>query len=529
MANGEHTLKHVCVWDNGRNQWAHIEPEEAAKIYGHRISCSERVFLCECCNKFVALTYSKNGNPFFTHTRNADKKFCEDKSCSAYSYRQYNSLGFSLPVRIVFKEERDFEIKIGFLPLPSNVFDDIEKRDGTVNICTKGSYEKALTAPLLIDRERFSENVCTYYSIRQNIAEQYKLFFSQENEELHKYWPGVIDGISQSGTIFDESGNRLPDDADAEVGHEYILIKKVGCLKFPKEIRKTKEIFLNHGWIAYNIIAENFCQNAANFFIEFGVSLTENPTRFVPLWPPAVQYSHVVLHEANEVFLCLHGDGCIEHYPRKAACQSDKIDDAHSLIEISAEIIQQLVSVSRSSWKTSALGYIMLKKQAIAPLPILEKVLTVDIAGNELNEPSYHAVPNGGVIVIHAPFDGYINVIMSEIIIEHYEINGGRPFTLDRIGLGCSIAIYQGLDCERKISFIREKRQTEISVEANMLKRLRQAKGNVIPVGHSIARFTVKLKQYPKLKQWLLKSIRDGFVHEDAIAILNSMLRRDDI
>ena len=40
--------------------------------------------------------------------------------------------------------------------------------------------------------------------------------------------------------------------------------------------------------------------------------------------------------------------------------------------------------------------------------------------------------------------------------------------------------------------------------------------GKLIPIAHRIGAVTVKLEQYPEVKKWLCKKIRDGYMPEDA-------------
>lgn len=511
-------LENVSVWRNGRG-WSHTTPDEALEKYPNGSSSADKIFLCESCGQNASFVVGDIQTHHFRHPTGS--KECKDKQKAWSSYYRTNKLGFSLPIKIKLCAN-DINIYIGFLPL-------------TVQQLTKAMLNKvALTissdfqiiSTFRISHERFSSEHITYVSIGNKLSERYRINYSNADASLSTIWPQIIYGFDSLGTLFDSvTGKRLPVNADIEISRDYYLISKSYYSHGRSDISIERIRNISNGWQIYRVKALRLTKQAAEFFLNFRARLTDVPAYITPLWPPSVQSSHIVSHESVPVFFYHKGGGCVEVWPYARVYQDAVAETEGDIYSFSGNSIQQVMSVSRFSQRTSVLRYIILNKKELAlESKKLPEVVISDDFGKEITTGVNHGLPPDKTITITPQYDGVVEVRKSNRLIERANTKSSEPIVIT-VNWGYSVSIYQGMDLSAEVSFVRKHRSTEDDIE--LLKQLRSYKCQMIPISHEAGKLAVKLGELPETKRWLLSQIRRGYISEDSLKrIKTTMVKR---
>ena len=74
----------------------------------------------------------------------------------------------------------------------------------------------------------------------------------------------------------------------------------------------------------------------------------------------------------------------------------------------------------------------------------------------------------------------------------------------------------QGLDLVWSVRYERKLREVSAN-DFEIVRRLNSFKGRLIPISHELGAVANQLENYPKVKMWFYKKIRDGYVVEKAL------------
>lgn len=132
-------------------------------------------------------------------------------------------------------------------------------------------------------------------------------------------------------------------------------------------------------------------------------------------------------------------------------------------------------------------------------------------------------MPEGGLLNISFPFDGIVIVLKNGIIFDKRHLKGGYSLELDNIQVGVEIKVFQGLDLVWSV-YYEHKQNSLMPDETAILKTLDALGGKMIPVTRSIGSAVNQLKNYPKLKRWVYKRIKIGYISEEALRYLRRFL-----
>lgn len=509
-------LENVSVWRNGHG-WSHTTPDEAHEMFPYGSSSTDKIFLCESCGQYASFVVGNYQIHHFRHP--AGSNDCKDKQVAWSSYYQTNKLGFSLPIKIKLCA-KDIDISIGFLPLTVQQLSKAMQNKAAVTI----SAGSQIISTLLISHERFSSEHITYVLIGNKVSERYTLNYSNDDPSLSTIWPKVINGFDSMGTLFDgATGKRLPVNADVEICREYYLISKGYYWHDYSDISFERIQNISNSWQVYRIKAMQLTKQAAEYFLNFGARLTDVPAYITPLWPPSVQASHIVTHESDPVIFYHKGRGCVEVWPYTRVHLDAVAEIKGNICSFYGNSIQQVMSVSRFSQRTAVLRYIVLNKKQIT-LKRSRKLLDVVISddfGNKIAPGVYHGLPPGKTISITAPYDGVVEVRLSDRLIERFNTKGSEPILIT-VNWGYVVFVYLGMDLSAEISFERKHKGTENDIE--LLKQLKLYKGQMIPISHEIGKLAVKLGELPKTKRWLLSQIRCGYISEYSLELIKTTI-----
>lgn len=86
---------------------------------------------------------------------------------------------------------------------------------------------------------------------------------------------------------------------------------------------------------------------------------------------------------------------------------------------------------------------------------------------------------------------------------------------IENIHFGTEIKVMQGLDMVWSVRYKRKLRGVS-SNDFEIVRRLKSFNGRLIPISHELGAVVNQLENYPKVKMWLYKKIRDGHMAEEA-------------
>lgn len=495
-------LEHVSKWDNTHG-WVRTTPSEAIQLYRYGLSSWSKQFMCELCGQYTSFVVGEY-HPHFKHP--IGSKDCVEKSTTYSNYYKTNPLGFSLPLRIKIDSDC-IEIFIGFSPLTEVDMEKAKRSNAYVTVSLKNGQE---IRRFSIDTDRFSSEHITYLSVGNAFSEQYLLNYSVVNKY---YWPHIVDGFSSKGTLFDEAtGKRLPRNANVEVGRNYLILAKQHIFRVSDIVLQEERAVSD--WKVYRVSAACISRNAADFFLQYGGRLTDKSVNITHLWPPAVQSSHVLIYCGVKTYF-YNTDGCIEVYPTNTYVNNSRNGTLFSV----GGGFQQILTVSRFENHTSVLRYTMLRPvQHIDRIYRPSGVTIQNKNGETIEQGTQTVMPPGNSIYVSTDYDGFIEIIKNDFVVNHIPIKGGEKQKID-VEINRVYRIYQGLDQTAEISFIRLQKSWKKN-DVETLKTLIGFKGQETSVPHTFGAIASKMLDMPQTKMWLQKQLRQGVMDKQALTWL---------
>jgi len=503
-------LTHVCMWSE--KGWKRITAEEASRIYPYGTSAHSGLFMCELCGQYVTLTHGTVQSDHFRHNPGDKSKTCPERSRVSASSYNYNSKDHDLPIKIKVTSGIRFELMMGFIQIPSRLL----VKDLRINILDgKGKNLKAYA------KERLQADGITYLSIGNKPCEKYQIDINGASQDIYDYWPKVTNGIDPDGTIFDkESGKRLIYDADIVVGKTYYLLVRneqffYGAKSSHVYIRKICNMTIPwEQWVVYEVMAKDFHESSAKFFLKYHYRLTDTPVSFQTVWPIFIEDPYIIRFNGNKVYAFLKGYAPTTHtFP--SAYIKKYYGVYGNILEIESNTRQQLVSAGR----TTALEYTYLWKVPLTNITEEQSIDVEDLKGMPLGSGTYTELPYEKSLKILLPYDGQIVLKTGGYINEKISVEANSSTIIDNISWNISIYIYIGFDCVWKADFIRKRAETVVN-ESEILKQLQSFSGPVMRIPHTIGGIASSLEQYPLIRKWILKCIRSGRMNEKAFRYL---------
>ncbi len=513
-------LNHVAI-RNEHQSFSSTSPSEAVRLYPMGLSASTGQFMCEVCMQYTTLVAGGKNRPHFKHKRGSND--CDEKlTLERIIYAQTNPLGFSLPIRI--KMDSHLHISIGFLPLSNLSLDQAAKNKAKVNIvpCKTG---KVLYEPrsYYIDQLRFSSDRISYIDIGSLIAEQYRLSFTSEGRFTvgNEFWPHSIDGFCPAGTLFDgNSGKRLPNRSTVVVEREYFLFTKRAYIN----VDRTGDVVCKHlnqfsGWSVYSVKANRLSRSSVDFFRSLSLFLTDSPSSVTLLWPTALRSSHCISFCGDKTFFH-KTNGHVSIYPTNAAVKQKS--DSFFSVESS---FQQILSISRFEEQIGVLRYTLLRKeQDIVRTKYLTPTHMFDIENMPLETGIYHVLPKEKKIIGLLDFDGCVDVLNANSVVNRINVKAGERFTIE-VEFNRKYRIFQGIDLVSELAFEQKKDAME-HIDADIVRKLKTLGGARVPVSHELGSVATQLSGLPQTRSWLLKQIRRGEIDERALCQLKLIIER---
>lgn len=511
-------LTHVCVWDS-KIGYRRVTVEESSKLYPYEVPANRSHFVCELCAQNVGFSKARvdTGTRYFFHSSTAQNKDCEDRQVQLSKATDQRLLSLSshvMPLRISVSKSK-FSLEIGFFYPP-----DAKSHCDKIKIA--GDSHQVFEYSF----ERIEQVGITYLSVGAIPSRIYSVEYINANAELKRYWSNKIPGINRNGSLFDgNTGRIIQSGAKAFSGNFYYLLQWQPVSPYITDISATEitKIQSSHiTWYLYRIDVKKFSEYSAKFFLKHEIFLTEQPTKFYPIWPPYTEDPYFIYHNSPEFYFYLCGDDAeLKSYPATANVLG--IQDG-KLYKLYTREREQLISLGKSG----ALGFSYLIKQPLNKKASLPVITITDYAGNTLNEESYAKLPKSKCISVSCLYDGKA-VLQRKGKTEYiYKLSAEQSLTIDGLSFGTDIHFYQGCDYIRSIHFAQEKADFDVlALDDALIKELNACSGPVIPVTHMVGSLVGKFAEYPQTKKWLYIALRRGEISRTALHLLRKTIQNN--
>lgn len=520
---GPMPLTHVCEWIN--NSWVHIDIKDAVSRYrSGTISAHQHLFMCEICRQYVTLTDGTVRDRYFKHSAEEENKDCEDRTFleNTPNFHQHTAEDHSLPIKLNIKSSNRFTLEIGFLPLPLSLLEKCNSHIIKIKpIPTRNSCFFSSTSI-----ERLYPDTLKYFDIGEVPALKYTINIDPNNDEIKLYWPASINGIDESGTLFNgDSRKKLPHLADVQVSKKYWLLTKhvikktFSSIQLREICRSTVQSEL---WYIYEVKATILNEEAAKFFLNLHCKLTEQLFITYPIWPVCVQSPYIIYHNNDIMHLFFQGNTYLETRLTKYKYY---INNNIFRYTIYSHIQQDYLAYYISNNYKNALRYTYLRKVPLNDIQPAPTIKITDIHGHILPDGEQHTLPFNETIEIQAQYDGFIVISNKSIITTRCAFRANDIIRLNKrdVRYNQEIKVFQGLDCVWDVCY-KHLQPANAENDTELVAKLRSCRGKNIVISHSIGRLSNDLINYPLTKRWLYKVVRDGKAPANAILLLRQKL-----
>lgn len=486
-------------------------------------SAHSGLFMCELCGQYVLLTDGKYQRRHFRHSSAEKSKDCPERVTGAYISRPYGVSDHELPMRIKNITRDNFEFELGFIP----VSNDLYSKKLKISIYAKNYGHNKY----IYFGERLNIDGITYLSIGNNPSTEFRIQVEGCSNEIYNFWPKKNIGIVSKGTVFDaNSGRKMISDSDVVVGKKYYILCRSGI-----DVQHSSHVSVDEvtskrisweTWKIYEVVAKDYSEQSARFFLDFHCRLTETPIDIQSVWPVYVENKYVIKHNQDDFFLHIKGNATNTLVFPEASKQRFNYNN-EKVLKISSNSRQQLISAGR----TRALNYAYFWKEPLNNLGVIAIVEVTNIKGILVEGEQQDNLPERGKIVVNSLYDGFVEIIKNNKVVDKRTLHAERKLELDQITWGTQILIFVGMDLARKLHYLRVLKDTfgTFKDEIVILQKLNSFSGKNIRISHAVGGMASKLEKYPKIKRWLYQQIRKGVIDEQAYRYLFNLIKRKDV
>ena len=141
----------------------------------------------------------------------------------------------------------------------------------------------------------------------------------------------------------------------------------------------------------------------------------------------------------------------------------------------------------------------------------------------EIQDGIITRLPKNKTLIVFSDYDGKIESKKNESIVDQKALKAQTRIFIDNISFGQSIEVWQGLDLLWSVEFVNEK-ATHSENDELLYNQLISCKGRFIVFPHRFVGVADKLKESPKVLDWLRITMRSGTIREDAVKLLKKVL-----
>lgn len=255
--------------------------------------------------------------------------------------------------------------------------------------------------------------------------------------------------------------------------------------------------------------------------------MTDSPVSIQPIWPLYREMPYTITHNRDYTYFFINGNNESEKgsgirteiYPMPEHPVPPKKQGSITLLKVPCKSDRVMISAGRSQVLTFRYFY-RRKMDETADIPL---IAVSDGKGNRMEQTTYTRLPAQKILIISAPYDGKVRVRDGYRVLVYEDLKSGQAFSQKIDRLGVIVEILQGLDVVFKVEF-KKKKQSSTRHEKRWIELLDHCSGDYIPFGRHIALATARLENMPKLRHWVMKCVKSGYIREDALRIIQSIL-----
>lgn len=523
-------------------KWYSISAERAAWEFPFGISVTEKRLKCKICGHYISFVNSKNKKPHFKHSRGDYDKKCDERSeYDEYNIWPYNILQNNyffynngtnrfyyekkendnigekeIPVFIENNDNFDFSFKIGIRSIEESfILDD----SYYVEIGTK-NYDHYKRFYYYLYSERFSESGINYIDMGKSPSDYYYVKLYNSKSEFIDYWPTLIEGISEKGTIFSKtSKKKLYNNKDVVVGKEYYLVTTERLIidyrdGIEKELIKNGPADNGKQWYYYLIYPKSYNDYAIEFFRKYNLRLRIEIIDPKIIWPEYIDCNDYLVVANSKVSFLLDSNNTYKFNSIEQKVQV--INNQKGLLELACnEKRNELLSINSNN--DVDMLTILNKSDQITNKPPILKVNDED--NNEIKSGTSYMLPINRTIYIDINADFSLVIEKNNTIINRIRVKSSdKAFCYDDLKYGYRYRIFVGLDCFFNLNF--EKKNIKNNDDSNLYDKLVIQNGRIIKITHSIGGLANRLNDLPLVKEWFIKNVRKGYINERALKLL---------
>lgn len=248
--------------------------------------------------------------------------------------------------------------------------------------------------------------------------------------------------------------------------------------------------------------------------------MTDNPAELTEVYPFAIKSPHILHYSAEQAWF-YKSDGFVDIYPANKFLEHKK-----QFFSVKGNF-EQILSISRFENRSSVLRYVMLRKVDEADMPVPNRSPEVQVSNDKCEvvfAGVYSVLPKGRALSVEAEFDGHIDVLRSDSVVNRIKLKGGEHTIFD-VEQNRTYRIYQGLDCVYELTFTTKKAVDGIT-DFKVFRKLSSYTGQPMAITHAFGAVASRFGDMPRTKAWLVTQIHSGQIDRRAKAYIQQICVR---
>lgn len=508
------------VWcRDSHGEWIRTDAEKADRNHRYTVSADSHIFRCYSCFQYV--TFVKGSEyrvSYFRHSASESSKDCEDRSLinNSSSYSYYQQADAPDPMRLVLDGTR-VSLEIGFFPASSA---ELKKAiEGNTVISIQGLTGKSDI--YRVDYSRFVPHAMCWLHLPLSWASDYSVTVKPAGI-APRLWSIRRTALSAGGDLFDcKTGRRIPEKSDVIVGeHYYFLCSRWKYLPARRSVKIHQIEIFNDRWKLYQICAPVYSDEAADFFFDLRLRLTNTPADIDVLWPPVVEDDDMIDTNEKDLVFLVRGESDFEAFPlyTSLVILNREIAEHKRIVYIKNTGALQMVSASRYSQKLRCLYVRPLEQIPDAGQPGIQ---FLDEDRMPIAEAELTKLPKNGVLVLNSDVDAYVDVSDQYGLCYRKSLVSGTESRITDLKYGMTLTIRQGLDIIRTIA-IKQAHHSKGHLDKDV-----KWSGKMVQFPRRYANILSRIDHSSALYAKVFNALQAGQIPENGLKILIKLLEVD--
>lgn len=495
---------------------------------GQSIPASSRRFFCPECMESVTLDVRGH----FRHKKRTTQSIECEKRVDSPTRTSYERMG--LPICIKNEATNIFHLYIGFPGLPANILNEAAKNEATIaisnGITNRNKYR--------ISSERFETDHFTYIPVNFLPANKgrYKIEYYNTPSIIKNRWTNSSDiwGYGQFfkiGEIFSRKirplGTIVTDQNYYFIGNnlyfqqynDFVEIHKVGLLQTANEKLSIYKINIH----STKAKEHDFKNLSATLMEKYHLSLLIGESQISPLWPPCIIDDNYLIFPAKAKKSLFVVDSPnnppIVYKYQGNSCSPIPLSE-HSPYFFNLDITEAEIPLSVDKVFNGNIQYIR-KQELNLNLDDIEVDIYNENGNSIIENPPFSL--NNKEFLVKCSCSCTVFLLKSDGSELVFKLNSKNGVTVKSIKWNDTIILLSNAGRQLFSYTFKRPLQPDISVDTALIKKIKSAKGPVIPINANIIALYRKTTMYPSLQQEITKYIRTGRIPIYVVTLLNNI------